>query len=403
MTSRVSGPSFPPYAARFPGLWRCDADDRLFVHADAPGGTQVVDSVIDAMGGYLRRSNANPSRCFRTSAESAELIDSVRARCADLLGGLPEGVVFGASATVLVRHFARAFAETLSPGDNIVCTQLDHDANVAPWLDAARRSGAEVRLVPLDPASGQLEDQALSRLVDVRTRLIAFTRTSNLLGTAVPERPFVEAARSVDALTFADGVAAAAHRPLDQGPLDIDVSVCSAYKFFGPHIAVLTARPEVLDRLVPDKVRPAPERGPRRWEPGMLATEAIAGLGAAVDYLTETGYRAIASRERALTERTLAGLRELRRIRLHGVNAVDGREPTFAVTVAGMLPSDVASQLSRQGVFVSSGNNYAVECVRALGLPEHDGVIRFGFVHYHSAEDVDRVLQALADLRPCAD
>jgi selenocysteine lyase/cysteine desulfurase len=210
----------------------------------------------------------------------------------------------------------------------------------------------------------------------------------------------VEAARSVGALTLADGVALAAHRPLEQFTHGIDVTVTSAYKYFGPHLGVMTARPELLERYTPEKVRPAPDRGARRWESGMPALELIAGLGAALDYLAATGYPAITTRERELTVRVLAGLRNLAHVRLHGVDAVDDREPTFAITVAGMPAQETASQLAKQGVFVSVGHNYAVECAQALNLPKGQGAVRFGLAHYHSDDDIDRILQALADLRP---
>jgi cysteine desulfurase family protein (TIGR01976 family) len=395
----VSSPT-SPFAAAFPGLQRAGADGRPFVHADAPGGTQVTDGVITAMADYLRRSNANPSRGFRTSVETAELIASVRDRCADLVGAAGDGVVLGGSTTALVWHFARAFAETLTAGDNIVCTQLDHEANVSPWLAIARSRGAEVRFVPLDPDTFELDYAALPQLVDGRTRLIAFTRSSNLIGTIVQVEPFVEAAQSVGALTFSDGVAAAPHRPLDQFALGIDVSVCSAYKFFGPHLAMMTSRPDLLDRLSPERIRPAPQRGPRRWEMGTLPLEAIAGLRAAVDYMTDTGYASICAHERELTVRVLEGLRGLPHIRLHGLDRAEGREPIFAVTVERRSAPEVASLLAERGVFACAGDSYAVECARALELPPSEGAVRFGLVHYHGDDDVDRILEALADLRP---
>ena len=389
-----------PFAAAFPGLQRPGPDGRPFVHADAPGGTQVTDGVIAAMSDYLRRSNANPTRRFPTSVETAELILSVRDRCADLVGADADGVVLGGSATMLVWHFARAFAETLNPGDNIVCTQLDHEANVSPWFAIARSRGAEVRLVPLDPNTFELDYPALSQLVDRRTRLVAFTRSSNLIGSIVRVEPFVEAAASVGALTFSDGVAAAAHRPLDQFAHGIDIGVCSAYKFFGPHLGLLTARPELLDRFAPDRIRPAPQSGPRRWEMGTPALESIAGLGAAVDYLTAIGYPVIAAHERELTVRTLEGIRRLPHVRLHGLDTEVGREPIFAVTVEHRSTHEVAARLADRGVFVSTGDSYAAECARALELPPSEGAVRFGLVHYHGDDDVDRILEALADLRP---
>ena len=383
----------------FPSLRRLDADGERFVHADAPGGTQVTQGVIDAIGAFLSDFNSNPTRDFATSLEARALVDSTRRGVGELLGADSDGVIFGPNMTSLTWHFARAFEKTLRPGDNIVCTQLDHDANVAPWLAIAERRGAEVRFVRLDPESFTLRYDDLERVVDSRTRLIAFSRTSNLIGTEIDTAPFVQAAQAVGALTFADGVAAAPHMSLAQAQLEIDVSVCSAYKFFGPHIGVLSASPAVLDRFEPDKVRPAPATGPRRWELGMPTLESIAGLSAAADYMLKIGYRRIRAHELTLTERTLKSLADLDHVTLHGIDTVDGRDPIFAITVAGWTPRAVAKELASRGVFVSSGNNYAIECLRALGIPETEGVVRFGFVYYHNDEDVERLTAALAELR----
>lgn len=383
----------------FPSLHRLDADGERFVHADAPGGTQVTQGVIDAIGAFLGDFNSNPTRDFVTSIESRALVDSTRRGVGELLDADAEGVIFGPNMTSLTWHFARAFEKTLQPGDNIVCTQLDHDANVAPWLAIGERAGAEVRFVRLDPESFTLRYADLDRVVDSRTRLIAFSRTSNLIGTEIDTSPFVQAAQAVGALTFADGVAAAAHTSIAQTRLGIDVSVCSAYKFFGPHIGVLSASPAVLERFEPDRVRPAPAVGPRRWELGMPTLESIAGLSAAAEYMLEVGYQRIRAHERTLTGRTLESLADLDHITLHGIDKVDGREPIFAVTVAGWTPRAVARELAKHGVFVSSGNNYAIECLRALGISEAEGVVRFGFVYYHDDEDVDRLTAALAALR----
>jgi cysteine desulfurase family protein (TIGR01976 family) len=385
----------------FPSLCRLGPDGERYVHADAPGGTQVTRGVIDAIAAFLGDFNSNPTRDFVTSQEARALVESTRRRVGELLDADAAGVIFGPNMTSLTWHFARALEKSLRPGDNIVCTQLDHDANVAPWLAICERRGAQVRLVRLDPETFTLRYEDLARVVDSRTRLIAFSRTSNLLGTEIDPAPFVAAAQAVGALTFADGVAAAAHTSIDQTRLGIDVSVCSAYKFFGPHIGVLSATPAVLERLEPDRVRPAPVSGPRRWELGMPTLESIAGLSAATEYMLGIGYQRIRAHELTLTERTLEALAELDHVTLHGIDTADGREPIFAITVAGWTPGAVARELAERGVFVSSGNNYAIECLRALGIPEAEGVVRFGFVYYHDDEDVDRVTAALAALRHC--
>ena len=392
-TTTLQRPTLPDH---FPGLERCGPDGRTYVHADAPGGTQVAASVIDAMADYQRHCNANPNRPYPTSLETAALVRDTRAAFAEFVGGDPEGIVFGPNMTSLTWHFSRALEHELRPGDTIVCTQLDHDANVAPWLSLAQRTGASVRFVALDPEGYDLDPASIERAVDQRTRLIAFTRTSNLLGTVVSPAPLVEAARSVGAITYSDGVAAAAHAPLRHLEWGIDVQLCSPYKFFGPHMGVLSARPELLERLQPDRVRPAPSSGPRRWETGMVAFESVAGLAAALRYLERLGFGTIEAYENALIERTLAGLSAMPGVTLHGKPVVAGRDATFALTVDGVAPQEVSRLMADDGVFVSAGSNYAIEPLRALGLSETDGVVRMGFVHYHSPEDVDRTLDALA-------
>jgi cysteine desulfurase family protein (TIGR01976 family) len=381
---------------RFPGLERVAPDGRPFVHADAPGGTQVAESVIAAMADYQRCANANPNRPYPVSVETADMVREVRARFAEFGGGEPDGVVFGPNMTSLTWHFARAFERELRPGDTIVCTQLDHDGNVAPWLAAAERAGADVRFVRLDPETYELDLESLEEVVDERTRLIAFTRVSNLLGTVVPPAPFVEAARAVGAITYADAVAAAAHLPLRQRELGIDVQVCSPYKCFGPHMGVLSARTELLERLHPDRVRPAPAEAPRSWETGMPSFEEIAGLRAALAYMNAVGFGDIERYEATLTERALAALAALPEVRLHGRPTPERREPTFAFTVDGRAPREVSELMASHGILVSAGTNYAIEPLRALGLSDVDGVVRAGFVHYHSPDDVDRTFDALA-------
>jgi len=384
-----------PIPDRFPGLERLDQDGLRYVHADAAGGTHVVEAVIAAMSDCLRHSNSNPNRPHPLSREASELLVDVRDRFAEFADADPAGVVFGANATSLTWHFARAFEGELAPGDVIVCTQLDHEANVSPWLAIAERRGAEVRFVRLDPSTYKPDLGSLEAAVDERTRVIAFTRASNLTGTVVSPQPFVAAARAVGALTYADAVHAAAHLPLRQRELGIDVQVCSPYKFFGPHMGVLAARPEILARLTPDRVRPAPTSGPPRWETGMPSLEAIAGLRAALSYIEAVGYDAIASYERRLARRALQGLADIPCLQLQGLKTAEGRTPTFALSVSGRTPADVALQLAHQGILVSAGTNYALETLRALRLDEARGVVRLGFVHYHTRDDIDRSLRAL--------
>lgn len=385
--------------ARFPALRRTGPGGREVVHADAPGGTQVPETVIAAIAHYLRRSNANSHGAFATSQETDALCDDVRAQVGAFVGGEPEGVVFGPNMTTLTWHLSRALSERLGPGDELVCTQLDHDANVSPWLALARRSGATVRWVPLDPTTGNLETGALDEVVGERTALVAFPAASNALGTVVDPAPFVAAARRVGARTFVDAVHAAPHVALDRRAWGVDVLVCSAYKFFGPHLGVLSADPALLADLVPDRLRPAPDRGPERWQSGTAQFELIAGTGAALDHIAAVGgSAAMAAHEATLSRRFLDGIAGLERVRLHGVPRAEGRTPTFALTMdGGPDPATLAAALAARGIYAWSGDYYALEPMRALGLAEQ-GALRIGFAHYHRPADVDRVLDSLAEI-----
>lgn len=383
----------PAIRARFPALTAITADGRPVVHADAPGGTQVPQAVIDAMAAYLQAGNTNAHGAFARSQETDALCAEVRGKAAAFLGSGADGIVFGPNMTTLTFHLADALARTLHAGDHIVCTRLDHDANVSPWLLHAERTGAQIDWVDVDPEHGTLDLSTLR--VDARTRVIAFPNASNALGTVVDPRPLVEAARSVGALTFMDAVHAAPHLPITQRETGVDVVVCSPYKFFGPHAGILSADPELLARLTPSKVRPAPDSGPERWQTGTAAFEAIAGVGAAIDYLNTVDMTAIGAHEHALSRRFLDGLAARPAVNVHGPPTPDGRTPTFAVTVDGHTPDAVAKHMADDGIAVWSGHYYAVEPMRALDLLDAGGAVRIGFVHYHGPDDVDRVLDAL--------
>jgi cysteine desulfurase family protein (TIGR01976 family) len=381
---------------RFPALRATTDDGRPVVHADAPGGTQVPQQVLDAMVGYLRAGNANAHGTFARSHATDAMCVDVRQQSAAFLGGAEDGIVFGPNMSTLTMHLADAFAADLTAAHRIVCTRLDHDANVSPWLHLAERTGAEIDWVDLDPATGRLDLDTLR--VDDRTRIIAFPAASNALGTVVDPTPFVDAAAAVGAITVMDAVHAAPHVPIRQRAAGVDVVLCSPYKFFGPHAGILSADPVVLARLTPRKVRPAPDRGPERWQTGTPAFEAIAGVGAALAYLDEVGMDAVGVHERALTARFLDGLTDLDHVALHGPDGVDGRTPTFAVTVAGRRPDEVAAALAADGIAAWAGHYYAIEPMRRLGLLGTGGAVRIGFVHYHGPDDVDRVLAALRAL-----
>lgn len=411
-------PDLSALRGRFPGLDR-EVRGRPAVFADAPGGTQAADTVIEAMAAYLRASNANRGGAFPTSEETDRVVDEARRAGADLLGCDADEVVVGPNMTTLAFALSRSLARTLGPGDEVVVTALDHDANVAPWLLAARDTGAAVRWVDLRAEDGTLDPGSLDAALSERTRVVAFTAASNALGTIPPAREVARRARRAGAVAVLDAVHYTPHRAVDVRDLGVDVLFCSAYKFFGPHLGLMFARRELLDGWEPYKVRPAPDRGPDRWETGTQNHEALAGLVAAVDYLAEvgrkygsasgggrraevaTGMEAIRRYEAGLTVRFLEGLPEVPGARLFGIadpGRAGERTPTFALRLGHRGPRAVAEELGRRGVFVWDGNYYALAVMEALGLEDTGGAVRVGFCHYNTPEEVDRVLGELASL-----
>jgi cysteine desulfurase family protein (TIGR01976 family) len=377
--------------ARFPSLR--DGWARL----DAPGGSQPVDTAIDAMSDLMRSgAMANQGGAFAAAEQVDSLMREARATVGELLGGDPRGVVFGPTMTTLTLSFSAAVGRTLAAGDEIVCTRIDHDANVAPWLIAAERAGATVRFAePPDREALELPASAVEALVGDRTRWVAVTAASNAVGT-VPDLPgIVAAAHAVGARVYVDAVHAAPHRAIDVAALAVDALACSAYKWFGPHQSVLWARPELLEELRPDKLRPSSDAVPFRWETGTPAFESLAGAIAAARYLMETGFDAIRAHEDALLERMVDGLGRIGGVTLFG--APRDRTPTVMFSVAGRRPHEVAAALAAERVAVWHGNYYALELSRFLGL-EPDGAVRAGIVHYNDDEDVERLLEGVARL-----
>ncbi len=383
--------------ARFPALAEPGPNGQPLVHADAPGGTQAVDAAIDAMAEHLRSGTSNTHGPFAVSQRVDRLVERVRDQVGGFFGSEPESVVFGPNMTTLTMHLARALTPRFGPHDAIACTRLDHDANVTPWLSLAERTGATVRMVEFDPATGRLDPDSLDRAVRDDTRLVTFPGASNALGTVVDPDPLVSAARAVGAWTFMDAVHLAPHAGIDRRALGVDVVACSAYKFFGPHAGILLADPALLAELTPEQLRPAPQQGPDRWQTGTASFEAIAGIGGAVGYLDTVGIDRIAAHEATLTERFLAGVERLPHVRLYGPPQAEQRTPTFAVTVERIEPAVAAEAFAAAGINVWHGHYYAIEPMRALGLLDAGGAVRIGFVHYHGADDVDRVLEVLAD------
>ena len=377
---------------RFPGL-----RDRC-ARLDGPAGTQMVDSAIDAMATWMASGDsANHGGMFRAARRTDELVDATRATVARLLGAAAEGIVFGPSMTALTMHFAAAVGRTLKPGDEVVCTRLDHDANVAPWLIAAHRAGAAVRFADPEPETLELPAAAVERVLGERTRWVALTAASNAVGT-VPDLPgIVAAARRAGARIFLDAVHAAAHRRIDAAALECDAVACSAYKWFGPHVGILWARPQLLADLQPDKLRPAPDTVPERWELGTLPFEALAGVRAAAEFVLGLDREQLRAHEDALLKRMVDGLSAIDGVTLHG--AARDRTPTVMFSVAGRSAAQVAQALAEEDVAVWHGSYYAIELAAHLGL-EPGGAVRAGAVAYTSDEDIERLVDSVERLSP---
>jgi cysteine desulfurase family protein (TIGR01976 family) len=405
---------------RFPALAR-EVGGRPAVFADAPGGSQVPGSVIEAMAAYLRSSNANTHGAFATSRETDALIAEAHAAAADLLNADPDEVFFGPNATTLLFQVSRSVARTLRAGDEVVVTRLDHDANIRPWVMAAEDAGASVRWVDVREEDATLDLGSFEGALSERTKVVAFTLASNAVGTITPAAELVRTVRerAPAALVACDGVHLAQHRRIDVRALGADLVVVSPYKIFGPHLGICYGRRELLGSLTPYKVRPAPDELPYRFETGTQNHEGFAGWVAAVEYLAEVGrthgeptgpsrreavaaaFGAFAAWERGLAARFLEGARSVPGLRVIGITEperLDERTPTFAVRLADQHPAETAEALGERGVFVWDGHYYALELMERLGLEPTGGAVRIGFCHYHTPAEVDRVLEELARL-----
>jgi cysteine desulfurase family protein (TIGR01976 family) len=375
---------------RFPGLR--DGWARL----DGPAGTQMVDLAIDAMTDWMRSGHgANDHGAFEAAARTDELVRSTRAAVATLFGADPRGVVFGPSMTALTMRFSATAAREWGPGDEIVCTRLDHDANVRPWVIAAERAGATVRFAEPDPETLELPASAVEAVLSDRTRWVAVTAASNAVGT-VPDLPgIVRAAHDAGARVYVDAVHASPHFRHDLEELACDVLACSAYKWFGPHVGILCAPPALLESMRPDKLAPSSEEVPDRFELGTLPFESLAGVRAAADYMCSLEWDDVRAHEDALVAAVLDGLGSMSHVRLYGAAA--HRAPTVMFNVDGRSSREVAEHLAGERIAVWDGNYYAYELERHLDLAPH-GAIRAGFVHYNDEGDAERLLAAVADL-----
>jgi cysteine desulfurase family protein (TIGR01976 family) len=397
--------------AQFPAFQR----DAAFL--DGAAGSQVPQSVIDAVSNYYVRHNANHGGYFATSGESDAVVNEARRACADLLGTPDDGcVVFGANMTTLTFALSRAIAARWQPGDEVMVTRLDHDANVSPWVRAALDRGATVRHVDVHVEDCTLDLESFRLHLSPRTKLVAIGCASNAVGTRNPFLEMTRLAHEVGALVFLDAVHHAPHLGMDVTAWDCDFLCCSAYKFFGPHVGVLYGKRHLLEQLPAYKVRPCPETLPDRWMTGTQNFAAIAGTGAAVEYLAgigrslgETGGRraclvrafaAVEQYEREAGARLFEGLASVKGVRIYGITdpmRLGERVPTVSFTVAGRTPGAVARHLAQRSVFAWHGNYYALPLTDALGV-EPDGMVRVGLLHYNTSADVHRLVAALAEL-----
>ncbi len=350
--------------------------------------------MIDAIAGYLRHENANLGGPFETSRLSDALIARAHATAAGFLDATVDEVVFGANMTTLNFALSRAASRDWREGDEIVCTQLDHDGNISPWLELAHDRGFTVQLARVDDEC-RLDLDHLRSLVNERTRVVAYPFAANAVGTVTPVAEIAEIAHDAGALAWVDAVHYGPHGPIDVAALGADVLLCSPYKFYGPHLGLAFGRRELLESWRPYKVRPA-DMFPvsNRYETGTLAHELLAGFVAAVEYLDDIGWDFVLEHERELGQRFLDGLSD--GWRLHGVPTMEGRVPTFALTHPTLTPQEAATRLGDRGFAVWYGNYYAVEIMKRLELP--DGAVRIGIVHYNTAGEVDRLLAALGEI-----
>jgi cysteine desulfurase family protein (TIGR01976 family) len=396
------------WRARFPALER-EVGGRPVAWLDGPGGSQAPEEVAAAIAGVLRRGVANLGGAFAASDEADAIVAGAREAVADLVGAAdPRAIAFGQSMTSLNLHLARSVSADWGPGDEVVVTRLDHDANVSPWLLAAERTGASVRWVDFEPDNGcSLAD--VGEVVTERTRLLAITHASNAVGTIPDVGAAVAAAKAVGAFTVVDAVHHVPHGPTDMAAIGCDALLCSAYKFHGPHVGAMALAPGAWD-LAAERIRPASRSQPGKWEAGTPSFEALAGVTAAIDVLGTLG-TGDPRRERLLTamasvhdhtsglaRRFLDGIAGLDGVHLFGSTDERSRTPTFAITVDGLAPRDVARRLGDLGIHVWDGHFYALEAIRRLGVADSGGVVRIGFLSYTTPGEVDRVLDALETL-----
>ena len=404
----------------FPSLSRT-VNGLPVAYLDGPGGTQVPRECIAATVDYLERSNANHGGAFTTSQETDALLHEVHAAGADFLGAHdPDEIAFGPNMTTITFGISRALGRDLGPGDEVVVTRLDHDANVAPWLAMAEDRGATVRWLELAEDRASLDLEGLDAVLSSRTRIVAVGLASNALGTITDVGRVIEAAHAVGAIVYVDAVHAAPHLPIDVATLQADLLVTSPYKYFGPHLGMLYGRRDLLEQVAAYRVRPAGGELPGKFEVGTQNHEALAGLLGTFGYIEALGaaygdvadrsdrrgrlrgaMSAIHARERDLSLVVLERMASVPGLRLFGIGdtaRVAERVPTFSFTLAGHHPRTIAEHLAERAISAWDGDFYAWELIRALGLDDSGGLLRIGLVHYNTAEEVDRLRDALVEL-----
>jgi len=419
--------AFDPYNLRlqFPSL-SLEVNNRPAVFFDGPGGTQVPHRVTDAMVHYLSNDNCNLGGAFLTSQRTRDTVLSARQIMADFFNAQrPEEIIFGQNMTSLTFAASRAIARTWNPGDEIVVTRLDHDANITPWTLAAEEREVTVRWLDIRTEDCTLMLDDLPGLLNDKTRLVAVTFASNAVGTIVDITKVAEMAHQVGALVYVDAVHNTPHNPVDVQAMDCDFLVASAYKFFGPHTGIMYGKHELLVDLVAYKVRPSPAQPPGKWETGTQSFESIAGVKAAIEYLEMVGQQfglpaselpgkwsgrplrlkqamyAIKAFEEGLSRYFLERATEVPGLRVYGITDVERlgeRAPTFAVRLDGYTARELGSNLGELGIFTYAGHYYAIAVMERLGVLESGGLLRIGFAHYNTTEEIDRLVETLIRL-----
>lgn len=400
--------------AKFPALSLTDKGRRR-IYLDNPAGTQVPQTVADAVSRCLLTTNANLGGFFETTVAAQDIVDEAHLAMADFLGAAsPQEIIIGANMTTLTYHMSRTLGRTMKPGDEIILTRMDHEGNVSPWLQLAEDLGLVVRWLPFDQQSWQIEEAALATLFSERTRLVALNYASNLTGSINRVKALTGIARRAGALVYVDAVQFAPHGLIDVQNLGCDFLICSAYKFFGPHMGILWGRLDVIDALKPYKCRCSSNALPERFELGTPQIELMAGLSAAIDYFAELGAAAGAqgsrrrkiakafevsiAYENPLTQQLIDGLSDIAGLTIHGITdpkRIDERVPTVSFTVEGIVPETIVRQMNAENIFLWSGHNYAWEIVHQLGIPAEQGVVRIGIAHYNTAAEIDETLESV--------